>query len=438
MTITEMKQERAGLLDNNRAILNRAQNEGRELTSNEEKTVKSNLTKAKQLGEDIEIQKEVLVRQAENDNGWQPVQNFKSGITGPSSNRNAKGVEIWESVSGPSKGNEVRVLNQNRSLYQDLKSQSPKDFDGYEDFGWADYIRGRLGGQVRNMDTSNDSELVPTPLSAQVIDLARNKSRIFQAGARLVPMTSKTLDIARVTSDASAEWKAEGDTWSSSDVGIDKVTLTAKTLIAGTKLTVELSEDAPNANEIVMNSISEKLALELDRVALVGSGSGQEPEGIANNSNVGEVSMGANGSVIDDFSEIISGQRKIYDNNGIPASAIFAPRTWEQIEGLTDSNGNPLQWPQSWRDIQRLMTNQVPIDQDQGTSTGVSSSIYLGDYMQMLVGIRTNLRLEVFRGASDSSDSAFEKLEIWIRGYMRADIQFAQPGHFCRIVGLTE
>jgi HK97 family phage major capsid protein len=254
----------------------------------------------------------------------------------------------------------------------------------------------------------------------------------------MVPMTSKTLDIARVTSDVSAEWKAEGATWTASDVGIDKVTLTAKTLVAGTKISVELSEDAPNANQIIMDSISSRLALELDRVGLVGSGSGQEPEGLYLNSNVEEVSMGENGSVIDDFSEIITGQRKILDNNGEPRSAIYAPRTWEQIEGLTDSNGNPLQWPQSWKELQRLHTNQVPTDQDQGTSTGVSSSIFLGDYSQMLVGMRTNLRLEVSRVATDASDSAWDTLQIFIRGYLRADIQLAHPKHFCRVVGLIE
>jgi HK97 family phage major capsid protein len=436
MTITDMKQERDWLLTNNDKAIKKAESEGRDLNDKEVAEFEENLKKMDELTEAIEIRKEQLIREAE-DGEFIPIQQW--GKTPHRNHKSSqKGVQIWESLSGPSKGAEVRVLSGNRSLYDDLKSQNPEEFKGFEDYNWADYIRGRLGGTTRNMDTSNDSELVPVPLSAQVIDLARNKSRIFQAGAKMVPMTSKTLDIARVTSDVNAEWKAEGSTWTASDVGIDKVTLTAKTLVAGTKLSVELSEDAPNANQVIMNSIANKLALELDRVALVGSGAGQEPEGLYLNANVNEVSMGANGSVIDDFSEIITGQRNILDSNGVPRSAIFAPRTWEQIEGLTDSNGNPLQWPQSWKDLQRLYTNQVPVDQDQGTSTGVSSSIFLGDYSQMLVGMRTNLRLEVSRVATDGNDSAWETLQIFIRGYLRADIQFAHPDHFCRVVGLIE
>jgi hypothetical protein len=35
--------------------------------------------------------------------------------------------------------------------------------------------------------------LVPAPLSARVIDLARNATRVFQAGAVTIRMTSQTL-----------------------------------------------------------------------------------------------------------------------------------------------------------------------------------------------------------------------------------------------------
>jgi HK97 family phage major capsid protein len=287
------------------------------------------------------------------------------------------------------------------------------------------------------MDTSSDSALVPTPLSAQVIDLARNQSRIFQAGARIVPMSSKTLDIARVTGDPSAEWKAENDTFSASDVNVDSVTLTAKTLIAGTKSSVELMEDSPNGADVVMNSLAEKLALELDRVALVGSGSGSEPEGLFNNSNVNEVSMGTNGSIIDDFTELSQAYQKVLEANGTPTAAIYAPRTWGQIDRLTDSESNPLKWPRSWESLQHLITNQVPVNQTQGTETD-GSSVFIGDFSQMLIGIRTNLRIEVSRFASDSTNSAWEDLQVWIRAYMRADVQLAHPDHFSRVVGLIE
>jgi hypothetical protein len=43
---------------------------------------------------------------------------------------------------------------------------------------------------------------VPAPLSARVIDLARNQTRVFQAGAVTVPMTSQTLAGERYLADS--------------------------------------------------------------------------------------------------------------------------------------------------------------------------------------------------------------------------------------------
>jgi HK97 family phage major capsid protein len=49
--------------------------------------------------------------------------------------------------------------------------------------------------------------LVPSPLSSRVIDLARNQTRVFQAGAVTVPMTSQTLAIPRLLTEGSPAWK---------------------------------------------------------------------------------------------------------------------------------------------------------------------------------------------------------------------------------------
>ncbi|WP_020402116.1 phage major capsid protein [Gracilimonas tropica] len=421
--------EQSGVLnDKAQAIVDKA--EGREMT-NKETTEYNRLIAAinKKMDEAEDLERQAGIKPSEV--GAVPI---APHLSAP--NVNAKGIELWESASGPTKGSQIRVYNRGTSFSDDLRRQNPEEFEKFKDVTWASWIRGIINGETRLMDTSNDSQLVPTPLSASVIDLARNKSRIFQAGAKMVPMSSKTLDMARVTSDVDSEWKAEGSAWSQSDVTLDKVTLTAKTLIAGTRLTVELSEDAPNASEVIQNSIAEKLALELDRVGLVGSGSGQEPEGLFLNSNVNEVSLGTDGAVLTNYVPFSEAYQKVLEANGVPRSAIFAPRTWGELDRLVDNDNNPLRAPQSWQDLQKLVTNQVPIDQTQGTSTD-ASSVFIGDYSQMLVGMRTQLRLEVSRVASDANDSAWENLEIWIRGYLRADIQFAHPNHFCRVVGIT-
>ena len=55
-----------------------------------------------------------------------------------------------------------------------------------------------------------------------------------------------------------------------------------------------------------------------------------------------------------------------------------------------------------------------------------STLMFVGDFTQLLIGMRTSFRLEVSRVAAD----AFERLQIAVRAYVRADVQLAHPEAF--------
>jgi hypothetical protein len=55
-------------------------------------------------------------------------------------------------------------------------------------------------------------------------------------------------------------------------------------------------EDSVNVSQALDTAFAGALGLEVDRVALLGSGSGSEPRGIFNTSGIGSVSMGTNGA----------------------------------------------------------------------------------------------------------------------------------------------
>ena len=59
--------------------------------------------------------------------------------------------------------------------------------------------------------------LMPDPISANVIDLARNASVVIRAGAITIPMTTKTLRLARVVTDPTPTWRQEGQTIAEDD-----------------------------------------------------------------------------------------------------------------------------------------------------------------------------------------------------------------------------
>jgi HK97 family phage major capsid protein len=97
--------------------------------------------------------------------------------------------------------------------------------------------------------------------------------QVMRAGATTVPMTAQTLKVARLTGEGSPSWKNENAAITNQDMTFDAVTFTARTLTRLIRLSRELFEDAdPSAGDVISRSFAAQIALELDRVALRGSG----------------------------------------------------------------------------------------------------------------------------------------------------------------------
>jgi HK97 family phage major capsid protein len=129
---------------------------------------------------------------------------------------------------------------------------------------------GSLGNQIRAMTTTSGSAVVPTLWSSEIVDRARNLSAVLRAGAQVMPMESKVLQIGRLTSDPTAAFRTEGSTVTASDPVFDNVTLTATTMSALVVGSMEWFMDSPNVDEVVSNAIAQAVATQLDLVALFG------------------------------------------------------------------------------------------------------------------------------------------------------------------------
>lgn len=275
---------------------------------------------------------------------------------------------------------------------------------------------------------------VPAPLSAMVIDRARNLARIFAAGAMTVPMDSSTMKIARVATDPAAGWKLENAAATASDMTLESVTLTAKTLMAYVKSSVELIEDASGITDVIENALAQALALELDRAALRGSGTAPEPLGIRNTAGVAIQSLGANGAP-PTYAAISTAIQTVRAANFEPNAMILSPRSAGTLDRLTDSTGQPLRPPPSVEQMPMLVTGQIPDNLTAGTST-TTSEIYVGQWNHLLVGMRQRLVIEASREASDATDSAFRQLQVHIRAYLRCDVAVSRPAAFSVVTGV--
>jgi len=276
--------------------------------------------------------------------------------------------------------------------------------------------------------------LVPAPLSARIIDKARANAAVLKASATVIPMGSNSLKIARIAGDPTAAWKVENAASTASDLTFESVEFTARTLVAIGKMSVELAEDA-EVEDTVENAIAASLSLELDRAALRGSGTAPEPRGIRFQTGVTIQSMGANGAALTNYDNISTAVQSIRELNHEPNALIAAPRSIGALDRLKDTTNQPLRPPPSVEELRFYSSAQVPINLTQGTSN-ITSEIYVADFEQLLIGLRTQLTVEVSRQAGDATSSAFSNLQVWVRAYLRADIQLADPKGFVVITGV--
>lgn len=353
--------------------------------------------------------------------------------------RNFEGKELNGTHREELKPGEVRAL----SLEQRMKDfAEPFVYEGEErQLSIGKYVRGLVTGnwegaaaERRAMSEgvlSDGGYLVPTELSSSVIDLARNKARVMQAGARTIPMSSNNITFAKVLTAPTANWKKENDPIPESGMTFGAVTLNAKTLTSMSRMSVELLEDAINLDNIVADAIAQGLALELDRVGLFGKGIDPEPLGLYGTTGIQKIDMGANGGELKDYDPFSLAVEQIENVNGTANALLWSPRTAGTVDRFKDGMKQPLAAPESFRNLTKLPTNQIPNDMTKGTANN-ASCVVVGAWNNMFVGMRRNIVLEVSRTAA----GAFENLQVVIRAYLRADIVVAKPEQFVIIDGI--
>lgn len=267
---------------------------------------------------------------------------------------------------------------------------------------------------------------VPQPLMVQFIDNLRNSAVVLAAGGVVVPMESKTLDIARLDTDPTPTWRAEGGAVSASDAVFSQVKLDAQDLSVEVVTSRELAQDSANLEAILMRSFIETFAVELDRVALVGTGTGAKPEGVINTTGVTEIDLG--GATMTRYQSLVALRRDVQKANGKPTAWVMNHTTQSELAGLEDTTNQPLQAPTYFSALDAFATEGVPDNLGVGTD---ESPVFVGNWSDLFVGIRhdTSIQLNPFLKAGTGQISWFV--------HLRADIQLARPASFGRIIGNT-
>jgi HK97 family phage major capsid protein len=262
--------------------------------------------------------------------------------------------------------------------------------------------------------------LVPE-LSAQFIDITRAQTRCIQAGAQTVPMSTSQLRVPVLNTDVTTAWKTELATVATAAPDFGQVLAQARTLAGYVPLvSVELFEDSNLVTQMISNAFARSMAVALDAAALTATGA-PAPTGLKSNAAVLQTSVSAGPLTWD---EVSLGVAAVRGRNYEPNAFIVGP--WgagELARQKASTAGSYLGPPDDCKDLGRYVT----------TSAG-GSDLFLGDFTRMTFFPRTDVRIEVSRVGDGT---AWTKLAVSIRAYLRADVTATEPRAFQVLVGYT-
>lgn len=296
----------------------------------------------------------------------------------------------------------------------------------FADLELGAYLRAMTLGAKTNMEKRALSEgsdsaggyTVPTNLSARLIDLLRAESVVSRAGAVTVPLTSDQNVIAKLASDPVPAWRSENAAIAESDPTFASVTLTPRSLAVMVKVSRELLQDSLNLERELPRIMAVAMAKEWDRVALLGSGTAPEPEGVANATGIGTDALSG---ALTTYAPFNTARTAIKTANANPTAFILHPRDEGTMAGLTASDGQPLMAPAKVSEIPWLTTTAIPTDGGGGSD---ESTIFCGDFRHMMLGMRSQIQIEVIREAFAANH------QYAFIAHFRGDVALQHPAAF--------
>jgi len=217
---------------------------------------------------------------------------------------------------------------------------------------------------------------------------------LSQLGATIQPNLKGNQVLPRTTAEPSAAWVAEGIAPAESDAEFDSVTMTPHTVVSWLSITAQLAlQGDPYLNSMVLSRLREKVLCAWEQAALHGSGSSNEPTGIAATSGVGSVTGGENGQA-PTISHLINLRKTVAKENAETAKSGYLSNP--DVTGklmttpkLADTDSTMLMGETADRLLGRRYaeTSLVRNDLTKGSGTNLSAIFYSGNWSDLVLGM---------------------------------------------------
>jgi HK97 family phage major capsid protein len=387
----DLREQRKQYIEAAKGIIGKAETEGRAMTAEEVGQYDELMVKIDGLAADVERQERLSFVEAElRKPDIQAVKPMPDGRIGMSLGE-IRSYSLVRALRAAAAGNWANARLEHEAS-EAVARQLGRDPQGF--FVPTDWSG---GAEMRDLTTGSalGGPLISTDLlSMNFIDLLRNRMVVRAAGATVLGGLVGNVAIPRQSGGGTAYWVAEGIAPTESQQATDQVTLTPKTVGAFTDITRKLlKQSSIDVEMMVRNDLATCLALELDRVALHGSGSSNEPTGIDHTTGIGSVAGGGSGAA-PSWANILSLETEVaVDNADIGRLAyITNAKMRGKLKGTmrVATYGDTPVWKEDsstpLNGYPALVTNQVSSTLTKG-SASTCSAIFFGNWGDLLIGL---------------------------------------------------
>lgn len=278
----------------------------------------------------------------------------------------------------------------------------------------GDVLMDRAFGTGSSASNAGGGASIATNLMAgSFIDILRKRAWVMRRARSMAGLVGN-VDIPKQTSTTQAYWVGEGGAPNAGQPGLDQITFTPKTVGAYTDITRRLLiQSTPDAEAIVRDDILKVMALEIDRVAIYGTGTEYQPKGLKNYTGINGVDFATASQP--SFAELVKMETEIALDNADVDGMAYAFNA--SIRGHAKTT---LKFP----GVNGAQTIWEPGNTVNGYATEVTNQIaagdvFFGNWLDLVVAMWGGLELRVDPYALSTSGGlrliALQDLDINLR-----------------------
>lgn len=309
--ILEMRQKRAALIQQAREILDKAEEEKRDLTAEEEQQYERIMADVDKLAKDIE--------------------------------REERQLELERELA-QSQGTAAARADQPGNPEQ---AANPRATDEYRAAFWHALRAGRnalYADEVRALQVGTDSEggyLVPDEFERTLVQ-ALEAQNIMRGLCRVITTGSGDRLIPVVSSHGTASWIAEEGAFTESDEAFSRVTLGAHKVGTLIKVSEELLQDSAfDLAAYIASEFARRIGTAEEEAFVNGNGTGK-PTGVIGSAQVGVTAAAGNAITTDELIDLFHSLKRPYRAR---ATWLMADSTAKVIRKLKDNDGQYIWQP---------------------------------------------------------------------------------------------